>query len=56
MLTKQFGADYSLPAMLLIFGADSLASGFVASNKHLIACQAIVGAAEAGFLPPVSSV
>lgn len=51
MLIKQFGAGYSLPAMLLIFGAASLASGFVTLFKQLVACQVIVGAAEAGFLP-----
>lgn len=51
MLTKQCGAGYTLPAMLLIFGAASLASGFVTSFNHLVACRVIVGAAEAGFLP-----
>jgi predicted MFS family arabinose efflux permease len=51
IVTKQFGSGYTLPAMLLVFGAASLASGFVTSFNQLVACRVIVGAAEAGFLP-----
>lgn len=51
MLTKQCGAGYTLPTMLLIFGAASLASDFVTSFKQLVACRVIIGSAEAGFLP-----
>ena len=50
MLTKMVGARWTLPGMLLVFGAASLASGFVKSFESLVACRVFVGAFESGFL------
>lgn len=50
MLTKRLGARWTIPGMLLIFGAASLASGFVKDFESMVVCRVFVGAFEAGFL------
>ncbi|CEJ62628.1 hypothetical protein PMG11_11123 [Penicillium brasilianum] len=53
MLTKKLGARWTIPGMLLIFGAASLASGFVKDFESMVICRVFVGAFEAGFLASV---
>ncbi|KAJ9149114.1 Retrograde regulation protein 2 [Pleurostoma richardsiae] len=50
MSTKIIGARISITIMLLVFGAASLATGFVTDFKQLVICRVFVGAFEAGFL------
>lgn len=50
MLSKQFSAKYSIPVMMLGFGAASLATSFVTNFGQLVACRCLVGVFEAGFL------
>lgn len=53
MLTRLFGARCTLSGMLLVFGAASLASGFVKNFKEMVVCRVFVGAFESGFLASV---
>ncbi|OKL55482.1 hypothetical protein UA08_09226 [Talaromyces atroroseus] len=53
MVTKQVGAAWTIPGMMLVFGAASLATGFVKNFGSLVACRVLVGAAESGFLASV---
>ena len=50
MFTKMLGARWTLPGMLLLFGAASLASGFAKNFKSMVVCRVFVGAFESGFL------
>ncbi|KAH8657855.1 major facilitator superfamily domain-containing protein [Xylariales sp. PMI_506] len=53
ILTKWLGAKYTISAMLLVFGAASLATGWARSFNSLVACRVFVGAFESGFLASV---
>lgn len=50
MLTRLLGARWTIAGMLLVFGAASLASGFVKDFKGMVVCRVFVGAFESGFL------
>ncbi|CAK7231728.1 hypothetical protein SBRCBS47491_008029 [Sporothrix bragantina] len=53
VLTRLLGARWTIGSMLLVFGAASLASGFVKDFKGMVVCRVFVGAFEAGFLASV---
>lgn len=50
MGTRLLGAHRTIAGMLLVFGAASLAGGFVKDFKSMVVCRVLVGAAESGFL------
>lgn len=50
MATKQLGAKWTIPGMLVGFGTPSLLTGFVKNYGQLSACRIMVGTFESGFL------
>ncbi|VUC29415.1 unnamed protein product [Clonostachys rosea] len=53
MLTKQFGANITIPVMMIGFGTPSFATAFVHNFGELTACRVLVGVFESGFLASV---
>jgi MFS family permease len=50
LMTKHFTAKYTIPFMMVGFGAASLGSAFVKNFGQMVACRILVGGFEAGFI------